>query len=68
MAQSKERQIAAQSQLKLVLDWSVSCGYCLSLKEVVAITNVMIDYVENGYSSTLAERLELIQEHLEQKK
>ena len=55
MAYSKEEQqaIARQSQLKLVLDWSTSCGKCLELKELVAITNVMADYVHNGYSKDL---------------
>lgn len=64
---SKEEQqmIARQSQLKLVLDWSVSCNKCLSLKELVGITNVMVDYVENGYSAEIGTRLENIQSYLE---
>jgi hypothetical protein len=69
MAYSKEEQqaIARQSQLKLVLDWSTSCGKCLELKELVAITNVMADYVHNGYSKEISSRLDRIQEHLENK-
>ena len=67
MAQSKERQIAAQSSLKLVLEWSSSCGKCLELKELVAITNVIVDYVENGYSSELGKRLDTIQNHIDNK-
>jgi hypothetical protein len=66
--QSKERQIASQSQLKLVLDWSVSCGKCLTLKELVGITNVMVDYVEQGYSKELGDRLDSIQSHIDNKK
>lgn len=65
--QSKERQIASQSSLKLVLDWSTSCNKCLTLKELVAITNVIVDYVEIGYTKEIGERLEKIQEHLDNK-
>ena len=67
MAQSKERQIATQSSMKLILDWSNSCNKCLTLKELVAITNVIVDYVELGYSKELGERLDKIQDHLEHK-
>jgi hypothetical protein len=65
--QSKERQIATQSSLKLVNEWAVSCDTCLTLKELVAITNVIVDYVENGYSKEIGERLTAIDKHLEGK-
>ena len=65
--QSKERQIASQSSLKLVNEWAVSCGKCLTLKELVGITNVMVDYVEQGYTKELGNRLDTIQEHLDNK-
>jgi hypothetical protein len=67
MAQNKERQIATQSSLKLVNDWANSCNKCLTLKELIAITNVVVDYVEMGYSKELGERLDKIQDHLEHK-
>jgi hypothetical protein len=67
MAQSKERMIAAQSSLKLVLEWGNSCDKCLTLKELVAITNVIVDYVEGGYTKEIGVRLENIQEHLDNK-
>jgi len=67
MAQNKERQIATQSSLKLVNDWSNSCNKCLTLKELVAITNVIVDYVENGYTSEIGKRLDTIDEHLNHK-
>lgn len=66
MAQSKERQIAAQSQLKLALDWANSCGYCLSIKDLVSISVVLVDYVENGYSSELKTRLEKVDSYLQE--
>jgi len=67
MAQNTQRQIATQSSLKLVLDWGNSCNRCLELKELVAITNVIVDYVENGYTKEIGERLEKIQEHIDKK-
>ena len=68
MAQNKERQIASQSSMKLVLDWSVSCGKCLTLKELVGITNVIVDYVENGYTAEIGKRLDTIQDHIDNNK
>jgi len=67
MAQNKERQIAAQSSMKLVLEWANSCGTCLTMKELVGMSVVIVDFVENGYSKEIGERLEKIQEHLDNK-
>lgn len=66
MAQSKERQIGAQSSLKLVQDWATSCGYCLSLKDLVGVSVVIVDYVENGYSKEIGERLTKIDNYLQE--
>ena len=67
MAQNKDRQIATQSSLKLVLEWSTSCEKCITLKELVGITNVIVDYVENGYTAEIGKRLDTIQEHIDNK-
>ncbi len=56
MAQSKERQISTQSNLKLIVEYMNSCNKCLSLVEIIQITTVLNDYVENGYSKELKER------------
>jgi hypothetical protein len=66
---TKEEQqaIARQSQLKLVLDWAISCNKCLTLKELVGITNVMAEYVVEGYTKQIGERLENIQGHIDKK-
>ena len=60
MAQDKERQIVTQSQLKLVMDYTKQIGVNLKLKEIVGVTNVMVDYCMNGYSKEIGERLEAI--------
>ena len=67
MAQNKDRQIATQSSLKLVLEWSTSCEKCITLKDLVGITNVIVDYVENGYTAEIGKRLDAIQEHIDNK-
>lgn len=66
MNQSKDRQIATQSQLKLALDWATHCGYCLSIKDLVSISVVLVDYVENGYSKELKDRLDKVDAYLEE--
>ena len=67
ISQSKDRQIASQSSMKLVLDWSISCGKCLTMKELVAMSVVIVDYVENVYSKEIGDRLEKIQDHIDHK-
>jgi hypothetical protein len=60
--------IARQSQLKLITEWSKDCGVCLTLKDLIAITNVMVDYVENGYSKELGSRLEAVDTYINELK
>lgn len=67
MAQSKDRQIVAQSSLKLINEWANNCNYCITLKELVSISVVIEDYVENGYSKTIGERLSNIDDYLKSK-
>jgi len=62
--QSRDLKIASQSNLKLINEWSGNCGICLTLKELVAFTNVLNDYVEYGYSSEIGDRLETIDNYL----
>ncbi len=64
MAQSKDKQIMTQSQLKMAQEWSQSCGYCLELKDLVALSTVLVDYCENGYTKELGERLDKVQLYL----
>ena len=64
MAQNKERQIAAQSQLKMVQEWATSCGYCLSLADLVKVSTLMVEYVENGYSKEMGDRLEKVDSYI----
>ena len=67
MARSKDQQIVAQSTLKLVNEWANTCGYCLDLKDLCGISRVVEEYVENGYSKELGDRLEKVDEYLKGK-
>ena len=68
MAQSQGRQIATHSSLKMVNEWAISCNQCLTLKELISITNVIVDYVENGYTKEIGNRLETIDNYLKNEK
>jgi len=60
MANTTSQQIATQSNLKLVVEYMNSCDKCLTMVEIVQITTVLNDFVENGYSKSLSERFEKI--------
>jgi len=60
MAQETQKTIVTQSQLKFVFDYSNKLGVNLTLKEIVAVTNVLVDYCINGYSKEIGTRLEAI--------
>lgn len=61
---TKEQQIAAQSSLRTALDFAKLNDYKLELTDLIGISIVMEDYVENGYSPKLREKLERVQEHV----
>jgi hypothetical protein len=60
MANTTQQQIATQSNLKLVVEYMNACDKCLTMVEIVQITTVLNDFVENGYSKSLSERFEKI--------
>lgn len=49
--------ICRQSQLKFVLDYSNNLGLKLTLKDTIALTEVMIDYCQNGWNAELKKRI-----------
>jgi hypothetical protein len=60
MAQDNQKIIVTQSQLKFVFDYTNKLGVNLKLKEIVGVTNVLVDYCINGYSKEIGDRLESI--------
>jgi hypothetical protein len=59
--------IVRQSSLKFVQDYQRTIGTPLTLKEILGITNVIVDYCQNGYSKEIADRISKIDEHIQSK-
>lgn len=64
---STQKTIVTQSQLKFVFDYTSKLGINLRLKEIVGITNVLVDYCMNGYSKDIGERLDAIDKFIQDK-
>jgi hypothetical protein len=62
--QKNQQSIVRQSTLKFVGEYCRLIGTPLKLKEIVGITNVLVDYCENGYSKEIGERLANVDKHL----
>ena len=62
-----QESIVRQSSLKFVSDYQRSVGCRLTLKEVMGITNVIVDYCQNGWSKELSERVDKIDDFIKQK-
>lgn len=67
MAQDTQKTIVTQSQLKFVFDYTNKLGVNLKLKDLVGVTNVLVDYCINGYSKELGDRLESIDKFIQDK-
>ena len=67
MAQDNQKIIVTQSQLKFVFDYTNKLGVNLKLKEIVGVTNVLVDYCINGYSKDIGDRLEAIDKFILEK-
>jgi hypothetical protein len=63
----KEKQlvICRQSQLKFVMDYSKQIGKPLKLKEMVRISNVLVDYCINGNTKEINDTVGKIDDYLE---
>lgn len=60
-----QETIVRQSQLKLVLDYTTAMGVKLPLKDIIGITNVLVDFCLNGWSAELKKRVEACDEHIQ---
>jgi hypothetical protein len=60
-----QESIVRQSQLKFVLDYTTLMGVKLSLKDIIGITNVLVDFCLNGWSTDLRKRVEACDEHIQ---
>jgi hypothetical protein len=60
MGQDTQKVIVSQSMLKFTQDYGKQINTKFTLKETVAITNVLVDYCMNGYSKEIGNRLDSI--------
>jgi hypothetical protein len=65
--EKNQASIQRQSSLKFVGDYCKTVDIHFTLKEIVAITNVIVDYTENGYSKELGTRLDRIDDAIKSK-
>jgi hypothetical protein len=63
----KEKQlvICRQSQLKFVMDYSKQINKPLKLKEMVRISNVLVDYCINGNTKEINDTVGKIDDYLQ---
>jgi len=59
--------IVRQSSLKFVSDYQRAIGCPLTIKEIMGITNVIVDYCQNGWSKELGGRVENIHKFIKEK-
>lgn len=62
--QKTQQSIMRQSQIKNVIEYCNIINKPLSLKEIIGVTNVLVDYCENGYSKEIGDRLDKIDNHI----
>ena len=64
-ATEKDKQIIRQSQLKFVMDYFQMCGLCPSLADVIKVTSIMEKFVIEGYSKSLKESYDRIDQYID---
>lgn len=60
----KAERIARQSQIKFVFDYTQAMGKELDMKTMVAAGEVLTDWVVNGYTTKIGERLEKLDDYI----
>lgn len=66
MATEKDLQIIRQSTLKMSLDWFQIAGKKPEFSDLIKISTMLQDYCVNGYSKSLVEKFEKLDEHIKQ--
>jgi hypothetical protein len=65
--QKNQESIVRQSTLKFVGDYCRIIGTPMTLKEIVGITNVLVEYCQEGYNKEMGDRLDRIDKHIQTK-
>lgn len=64
---STQDSIVRQSSLKFVQDYQRTIGCTLTIKEIMGITNVIVDYCQNGWTKELGSRVDNIDKFIQDK-
>ena len=60
----KAERIARQSQIKFVFDYTQAQGKTLDMKTLVAASEVLSDWIVNGYTTKIGERLQKLDDYI----
>lgn len=60
----KAERIARQSQIKFVFDYTQALGKELDMKTMVAATEVLTDWIVNGYTTKIGDRLGKLDDYI----
>ncbi len=69
MSQSNQVQesIVRQSSLKFVQEYANGMGTSFTLKETFSISNIVVDYCQNGWSKELGDKVDVLDNHIKNK-
>lgn len=71
--QKTQQSIIRQSQIKNLIEYCRLIGTPLKMHEIIKMTNVLVDYCENGYQyvdnegKTMKDRLKAMDDHIAKK-
>lgn len=63
---TQQEQIIRQSQIKLALDYYNTCGFCPSIVDLVKTTTMLEQYIKEGYSSDLINKIEKLDHYIQE--
>jgi len=63
---TQQEQIIRQSQIKLALDYYNTCGFCSSIVDLVKTTTMLEQYIKEGYSSDLINKIEKLDQYIQE--
>ena len=64
MAQNTQESIVRQSSLKFMMEYCKTMECKLSLLETIKITNIIVDYCNNGLTPDMEKTIKVIDKHI----
>ena len=63
----RQKMIIRQSQLKMAWEYTQGCGKCLTPLELLQVTELFTQYIEEGVTKEVKERFNKLGEFLDKK-